>query len=99
MTFEEYMESKVPGYKSLFPEEVLPILKKDFDLKESYRLAREKAMDMALNHNTSGIDYTTTMQKNMDNENRYSMILESKIEQIKQQLGIVEEEKETTSHK
>lgn len=99
MTFEQYMESKVPGYTNLFPEEVISALKKDFDSKESYRLAREKAMDMALNHNTSGIDYTTTIQKNMDNENRYAMALESKIEQIKQQLGIVEEEKESVSHK
>ena len=95
MTFEEYMEKKVPGYKELFPEEVLPTLKKDFETKEAYRVARESAMHMALYRNQSGIDYTTTIQKNIENENRYEMILDSKIEQIKRQLGIFEEEKNT----
>lgn len=98
MKFEEYMESKIPGYKGLVDEEVLKELRKDFDMKDSYRRARESAMDMALNNNKSGIDYSTTIDKNIASENRWEMILDAKINLIKQELGMVEENK-TASHK
>ena len=100
MTFEEYMESKIPGYKTLVPEEVISTIKRDFETKELYRKSRESATNMALNHNKADIDYTTTIEKNLANENRYQMIIENEIEQVKQQLGIgALNDKNTGSHK
>lgn len=99
MDFEMYMEREIPGYKSLIPEEVLADLKHEFEEKENYRKARESAVDMALNHNQSGIDYSTTIEKNMANENRHAANLESKLEAIKKELGINKEETTSNIHR
>ena len=98
MKFEEYMESKIQGYKELLDEEVINSLRKDFDMMDAYRRARETATDMAFDNNKSELDYTTTIEKNMSNEQRWKMILDAKIDQIRQELGL-NEEKTTASHK
>ena len=97
MNFDMYMESKIPGYKELVPEEVLNSLKSAWDKKEGYRKVRENATNMALNKNNAGIDFSTDVDKALADENRWTSMLEESISDVRKSLGLVSEEKEEVS--
>ena len=90
MSFEEYMESKIPGYKEIVPEARIIQLKDAFDRKEAY----DKEAKAYLSYTSSaGIDYSNKFEKAMSNHSRWAMILESYVDQTKEELGIGTEEK------
>ena len=95
MSFEEYMENKIPGYKNVVPEEKLARLKKDFETKEAYDKEAKSYLRM---NSSAGIDYSNKFEKAMGNHARWAMILESDLEELKQELGL-SEEKSTASHR
>ena len=97
MDFNTYMESKIPGYKDLIPEEKLAQLKQSFDTKQAYD---REAKGYLTNTSSAGIDYSNKFEKAMGNHQRWAMILEGEIEDLKQQLGLSsEEEKSSAVHK
>ncbi len=97
MTFEEYMEKNIPGYKDLVPEDMIVEIKKDFEMKVGFD---REANGYLKNTPSAGVDYSNKYEKAMGNSQRYAMILEGDIEKVKQALGLVDsEEKNTVSHK
>lgn len=95
MTFEEYMENAIPGYKGIVPEEKLAQLKKDFETKEAYDKEAKSYLRM---NSSAGIDYSNKFEKAMGNHARWAMILEGDLEELKSELGMVEENS-NTSHR
>jgi len=89
MDFNTYMESKIPGYKSLVPEEKLAKLKDAFDNKQAYD---REAKGYLTYVPSAGIDYSNKFEKAMGNHQRWAMILEGEIEEVREQLGLVSEE-------
>ncbi len=88
MSFESYMESQINDYKSVLSEDVISELKSLYDLKDGFAKAAEFCEKKMFSSN-SIIDYSNDYYKNLENAQRYEAILKNKIDNIKENLGII----------
>ena len=96
-TFEEYMNEKVPNYQNSISEQVIEGLKEKYNTVQKYMKIVDNTLDMALNHNKSGIDYSTDYVKANENLALSQLSLEMDIKAIREVMGldIKEQEQDT----
>lgn len=87
MSFDEYMENEIPGYKSLLSEEEISSLKKDYEQKEFYEKAANTCFNMQFS-SKANIDYVNDYEKNNTRAWEYRNHLKQEITALQTRLGI-----------
>lgn len=90
MSFDEYLESEIPGYKSLLTEEEIGSLKKDYEQKDFYEKAANTCFNMQFS-SKANIDYANDYEKNNARAWEYRNRLKQEIASLQTRLGIVKE--------
>ena len=84
ISFEEYLDQKLPTWRTDLSEEVIVYLKNMYTEAIQWRENIRRIFDMALNHNTAGIDYSTDLEKANERLSMSNSKINAAIEQIKQ---------------
>ena len=86
MSFEEYMESKIPGYNTAISEDKINEMKELYsDYITNFNIAK-KNIELQYN-STSGIDYSNDFEKFQSLSNVAKSKLDDEIEVIKNELN------------
>lgn len=99
MNFEQYMDEKIPTWRTDVSMEELENLKNLHSNVNKWQGIANNTMDMAFNHNKSGIDYSTDYEKANNEVGRYLIMLENAITEIRQRLGLEPSVKENEANK
>lgn len=96
-SFEEYMNEKVPTWQNSISEQTIEGLRGKYSNVQKYMKIVDNIFDMALNHNKSGIDYSTDLVKANENLALSQLSLEMDIKAIREVMGldVKEQEQET----
>ena len=94
MTFEQYMDEKIPTWKTQIAIEDVEELKQLYDTVNTWEKTIHNILNMSLKHNKAGIDYSNDLGKATQHLEISKMNLEEKISQICQKLGLDSTEKE-----
>ena len=84
MTFEEYMNSEIPTWKTDISLEVISQLKELYNKKEEWRKILDNTLESAIHHNSSGLDYTTDFERGRKRLGYYQNLLFDEIQNIKE---------------
>ena len=87
MNFEQFMDSKIPTWRTEISINVIQELKNMYEAAARWENTVNNIFDMALNHNESDIDYSTDLQKASDNLILYNTQLTDNINIIKQKIN------------
>lgn len=89
MTFEQYMNSKIPTWRTKLSIELINELKYIFDSAAKQEATANNIFDMAFKCNKSGIDYSTDFDKANEKLAAYNSQLINKVEEIKNALQTI----------
>ena len=93
MSFEMYMESEIPGYKSLISEEVLGELKSSYETMDRWRKTRDFCNEK-IKKDTSPISWQNDFEKANKALEISTGKFYDKILDVKEKLGLLSPEEE-----
>ena len=79
--FKSWMIKEVPYFDKLSEEEINQLYECYFELKSSQKTL-DNIYDLALNHNSAGIDFGNDFSKVMNKINRANRILKEKLDEL-----------------
>lgn len=95
MKFEEYMESKLPGYETVIGEDKIEEMKGLYSEYITYFNAARENINQQFK-TKADLDFSNDYQKNQDRAIKAKVALDNKIEEVKNELN-KEEEKQSMS--